>query len=79
MLYICNVWSMKCFPDNFEEKILNKNTAYKIYLSHLNASMAIEEMKRNVVKCYIMCSFQDVKPTQETAGSGLNRLYNVLC
>ena len=31
-----------------------------------------------------MCTFQDVKPTQETAGSGLNRLYkyrlfNVLC
>ena len=23
--------------------------------------------------------FQDVKPTQEAAGSGLNRLYNVLC
>ena len=31
-----------------------------------------------------MCTFQDVKSTQETAGSGLNRLYkyrlfNVLC
>ena len=35
--------------------------------------------KRNAAKCYIMCTFQDVKPTQETAGSGLNRLYNVLC
>ena len=27
----------------------------------------------------VMCTFQDVQPTQETAGSGLNRLYNVLC
>ena len=33
--------------------------------------------KRNAAKCYIMCTFQDVKPTQETAGSWLNRLYNV--
>ena len=41
--------------------------------------MATKEMKRNVAKRYIMCTFQDVKPTQETAGSGLNRLYNVLC
>ena len=38
-----------------------------------------ETPKRNAAKCYIMCTFQDVKPTQETAGSGLNRLYNVLC
>ena len=59
---------MKCFQDNFEEKKSNKNAANKIHLSHVNASMAKKEMK-----------FQDVKPTQETAGSGLNRLYNVLC
>ena len=70
---------MKCFPDNFEKKNLNKNAANKIHLPHVNAPMAIKEMKRNAAKCYIMCTFQDVKPTQETAGSGLNRLYNVLC
>ena len=46
-----------------------------------NASMAKKEMtpKQKVAKNYIMCTFQDVKSTQETAGSGLNRLYNVLC
>ena len=70
---------MKCFPDNFEEKILTKNAANKIHLPHVNASMAIKEMKRNMAKCYIMCTFRDVKPTQETAGSWLNRLYDVLC
>ena len=37
-LYICNVWSVKCFQDNFEKKS-NKNAANKIYLSDVNASM----------------------------------------
>ena len=60
---------MKCFPDNFEKKS-NENAANKIHLSHVNASMAKKEM-RDVAKCYIMCTFQDVKSTQETAGSGL--------
>ena len=73
---------MKCFPDNFEEKKSNKNPTNKIHLSHMNGSMAKKERetpKQKVAKCYIMCTFQDVKSTQETAGSGLNRLYNVLC
>ena len=64
------------------KKKSNKNAAYKIHLSHVIASMAKkkwETPKRNAAKSYIMCTFQDVKPTQETAGSGLNRLYNVLC
>ena len=40
-IYICNVWSMTCFLDNFEKKNLTKNAAInKIHLSHLNASMA---------------------------------------
>ena len=43
--------------------------------------MAKNEMtpKQKVAKRYIMCTFQDVKSTRETAWSGLNRLYNVLC
>ena len=38
-LYTCNVWSVKCFLDNFDEKKSNK-----IHLSHVNASMAKKEM-----------------------------------
>ena len=68
-------------PRQFWKKKSNKNASNKIYLSHANASMAKKEMtpKQKVAKSYIMCTFQDVKSTQETAGSGLNRLYNVLC
>ena len=33
-------------------------------------------MQQNAYNVY---TFQDVKPTQETAGSGLNSLYNILC
>ena len=71
---------MKYFLDDFEKKS-NKNASNKIHLSHANASMAKNEMTptQKVAKSYIMCTFQDVKSTQETAGSGLNRLYNVLC
>ena len=61
---------------------LGGDAANKIHLSHVNASMAKIEMrdpKCNSAKCYIMCTFHDGKSTQETAGSGLNRLYNVLC
>ena len=53
-LYICNVWSMQCFPDNFEEKQSNKNSANKIHLSHVNTSMAKKEWKQpkqNAAKC----------------------------
>ena len=47
--------------------------------THQGLKKKWETPKRNAAKCYILCTFQDVKPTQETAGSGLNRLYNVLC
>ena len=66
---------MKCFSDNLENKF-NKIAANNIHLSHVSASIAKNEMRES--KCYIMFTFQDVK-TQETAGTGLNRLYNVLC
>ena len=38
-LYICNVCSVKCFPDYFEKKS-DKNASNKIRLSHVNVSMA---------------------------------------
>ena len=41
-IYICNVWSVKYFPDCFAK--IEKNAANKIHLSHLNASMAKNEM-----------------------------------
>ena len=79
--------SVTCDQWNASQIILDKksrkNAANKIHMSHVNASRAKkkkwETPKRNAAKCFIMCTFQDVKPTQETAGSGLNRLYNVLC
>ena len=77
-LCICNVWSMKCFPDNFE-KNLTKMSLIKSIWTHPWLKKKWETSKQKVAKCYIMCTFQDVKSTQETAGSGLNRLYNVLC
>ena len=40
--YICNVWWVKYFPDYFAK--IKKNAANKIHLSHLNASMAKNEM-----------------------------------
>ena len=81
-LYICNVWSMKCFQDNFEKNLTKMLLIKSIcpMWTHLWLKKKWKTPKGNAGKCYIMCTFQDVKPTQETAGSGLNRLiYNVLC
>ena len=41
-IYICNVQSVKYFPDYFAR--IKKNAANKIHLSHLIASMAKNEM-----------------------------------
>ena len=41
-IYICKVWSMKYFPDYFAK--MKNNAANKTHLSHLNASMAKNEM-----------------------------------
>ena len=81
-LYICNVWSMKCFPDNFGKNNLTKMLLIKSICPMWTQPWQKKKWdapKRNAAKYYILCTFQDVKPTQETAGSGLNRLYNVLC
>ena len=83
-VYICNVWPMKFFQENFEKKDLTNlimlliKSIYPMW-THPWLKKKWGTPKRNAAKCYIMCTFQDVKLTQETAGSGLNRLYNVLC
>ena len=41
-IYICNMWSVKYFPDYFAKN--KKKAANKIHLSHLNVSMAKNEM-----------------------------------
>ena len=75
-----------CDKWNASQIILKKNLTKMLLLksicpmwTHQWLKKKWETPKRNTAKCYIMCTFQDVKPTQETAGSGLNRLYNVLC
>ena len=67
--------------DNFEKKNLTKMLLIKSICPMQTHPWLKKEMtpKQKVAKSYIMCTFKDVKSTQETAGSGLNRLYNVLC
>ena len=69
------------FPDNFEKNVTKMLLIKSIcpMWVHPWLKKIWVSPKRNAAKGYIMCTFKDVKPTQETAGSGLNRLYNVLC
>ena len=77
--------SVTCDQWNISQIILKKNAANKIWARPwLKAKW--HTPKWNVAKYYIICIFHNVSSCkacvsakQKTAGSGLNRLYNVLC
>ena len=76
-VYSCAVWSCCLYQKAFRDKQCNFWPGFNV---HVQPGKYFLQSPLFCETTYILkFTFQDVKPTQETAGSGLNMLYNVLC